>query len=278
MSGTSQRELVYLCPLRANGIEPPLYCFPGAGGEVGIFERMVSMLPEGRPIYAINCANFFKARTSFAIEQLADLCLRTIVQNQQHGPYYLCGYSLGGLLAYETAAHLANEGHDIGLLALFDTPNPAFAAGLSGVEAAQFRKRYLLDRLKKYGRYLRSGDFDEVVKGALLFLSASSEKFPLLFRSVVRLSKAPVPAILQNNDFMYAAALRAYRPRPYQKRLLLFCTENYKSEYAMDLTRGWGRYATGGTDVYIVPGGHISILDSWQLVNHLASSLDGRGA
>ncbi len=50
------------------------------------------------------------------------------------GPYYLCGHSLGGVIAYEMAGWLAAEGEEVAWLALADTQTPAalrrFYAGL----------------------------------------------------------------------------------------------------------------------------------------------------
>ena len=117
---TTDIDLLELCQLRKSGAGFPLYCFPGAGGEVRAFEQMGSMLPEDWPVRAINCVRFFNAYERFSIEQLADLCLQIIRKNQARGPYHLCGYSLGGVVAYEAAARLANAGEDIGLLALID--------------------------------------------------------------------------------------------------------------------------------------------------------------
>jgi thioesterase domain-containing protein len=55
-------------------------------------------------------------------------------------------------VAYEIAMRLIDEGESAGLVALLDTPNPALISNLSVSDSAQFRKTYLIDRLKKYGR------------------------------------------------------------------------------------------------------------------------------
>jgi thioesterase domain-containing protein len=40
---------------------------------------------------------------------------------QPEGPYYLCGYSFGGLVAFEMARRLCQSGDKVGVLGLFDT-------------------------------------------------------------------------------------------------------------------------------------------------------------
>src|SRR5262249_2666002 len=56
-----------------------------------------------------------------SIEAMAADYLREIKTRQPNGPYYLCGYSSGGLAAFEIARQLSESGDDVGLVGLFDT-------------------------------------------------------------------------------------------------------------------------------------------------------------
>jgi thioesterase domain-containing protein len=47
--------------------------------------------------------------------------LREVKARQPHGPYHFCGYSFGGLVAFEMARQLSESGDEIGLVGLFDT-------------------------------------------------------------------------------------------------------------------------------------------------------------
>jgi thioesterase domain-containing protein len=47
--------------------------------------------------------------------------LREIKKRQPNGPYYLCGYSSGGTVAFEIARRLSGSGDEVGLVGLFDT-------------------------------------------------------------------------------------------------------------------------------------------------------------
>ena len=89
---------------RAVGDGSPLFCFPGAGGNSDIFRYMTAALPEGRPVYAIDMEWLCETSEPFTIEELAAYCLDIIRGVGKRGPYYLCGYSFGGLVAYEIAA------------------------------------------------------------------------------------------------------------------------------------------------------------------------------
>jgi thioesterase domain-containing protein len=240
---------------------------------------MASMLPEHWPVYAIDCVALFNANESVVIGQLADFCVKIIQRNQARGPYHLCGYSLGGVVAYEAAARLINAGEDVGLLALIDAPHPSFKSSLSGDAARHFRRRHFIDRIAKYGRNARSGDFATLLEDGLVFLDSRLGGYPwLLARAAFRIVQKPMPPILANKTPKWSAALTAYTPQNYPKRLLLFCSQSHKPEYSIDPTLGWGKYASAGVDVYFVPEAHIKIMTRPQfLVEKLIAGLGNSG-
>ncbi len=55
------------------------------------------------------------------IEEMALHYIHEIRSVQPNGPYFLGGFSFGGLVAYEMAQQLRAGGEDVGLLVLFDT-------------------------------------------------------------------------------------------------------------------------------------------------------------
>jgi len=69
-----------------------------------------------------------------------------VVDTQPEGPYYLGGASFGGLVAFEMAQQLHAMGHQVGLLALLDTPGPG-AYRLQDARAARDRTRQKLNAL-----------------------------------------------------------------------------------------------------------------------------------
>jgi acetoacetyl-CoA synthetase len=46
--------------------------------------------------------------------------LQEIQARQANGPYCLCGYSFGGLVAFEIARQLSESGYEVGFVGLFD--------------------------------------------------------------------------------------------------------------------------------------------------------------
>lgn len=57
------------------------------------------------------------------VPEMAARCVREIQVVQPEGPYLLGGYCMGGTVAYEVAQQLYRQGHDVALLALFETYN-----------------------------------------------------------------------------------------------------------------------------------------------------------
>ena len=55
------------------------------------------------------------------VEAMAEAYLEAVKARQPGGPYHLCGYSFGGLVAFEMARRLAEAGDEVGLVGLFDT-------------------------------------------------------------------------------------------------------------------------------------------------------------
>jgi len=56
-----------------------------------------------------------------SLEELANHYIKEIQQVQPHGPYYLIGFSFGGVIAYEMANQLLANGHQVNLVGLLDS-------------------------------------------------------------------------------------------------------------------------------------------------------------
>jgi acyl-coenzyme A synthetase/AMP-(fatty) acid ligase/thioesterase domain-containing protein/acyl carrier protein len=111
-----------LVTLKAGDGLPPVFFIPGVGGNV------VKILPAARRVTYPGAVIGIRARgvvrgevPHTSIEAMAADYLREIKKRQPNGPYYLCGYSSGGLVAFEIARRLSESGDEVGLVGLFDT-------------------------------------------------------------------------------------------------------------------------------------------------------------
>jgi len=101
---------------------PPLFFIHGLGGNV------VKLLPAARrlayrgEVIGIRARGVVRGEVPHtSIEAMAADYLREIKKRQPNGPYYLCGYSSGGLVAFEIARRLSESGEQVALVGLFDT-------------------------------------------------------------------------------------------------------------------------------------------------------------
>jgi thioesterase domain-containing protein len=251
----------HIVPLRISGNGSPVFCFPGAGGNAHLFREMATVLPEGQPIYAIDLEWLCDLTQHFTIEQLAAFYLDGVRKIQRNGPYYFCGYSFGGLVAYEIAVRLTDEGDSANLVALLDVPNPALISDLSWVDSAQFRKAYLSDRVRKYGRQLIYGDIKAFVTRGLGFVTSRTRRvFMPSIKMGCRMLNRRLPGRLRGYDPGFLNAWRGYTPKRYAKRLVCFRVQDRGPEHDRDLSMGWDAYALGGVDVHVVPGRHTDML------------------
>ena len=111
-----------LMTLKAGDGLPPIFFIHGVGG------NLVEILPTARRVTYPGAVIGIRARgvvrgevPHTSIEAMAADYLREIKERQPNGPYYLCGYSSGGLVAFEIARRLSESGDEVGLVGLFDT-------------------------------------------------------------------------------------------------------------------------------------------------------------
>jgi thioesterase domain-containing protein len=253
----------HVVEFRTAGSGSPLFCFPGSGGNAHIFKEMAAALPEGQPVYAIDMEWLCDAEEEFTVEQLAAFCLDQIRDIQKFGPYYLCGYSFGGLVAYEIATRLIDEGDSAGLVALLDAPNPALLSNLSEADSVQFRKTYLIDRLKKYASRLARGDIEAFMSSGLAFLTSRAGPFCMpIIKAAFRMMNKRLPGTLRSNDPGFLKAWNSYVPKQYHDTVVCFRVQDRGPEHDRDPSMGWETCAVGGTQVYVVPGRHVDMMSA----------------
>lgn len=122
--GDDGKEAPIVVPLAPKNVvnkhNAPLYCIHPLLGNVASYVFLAKNLGISRPVYGIQAPSDVEAD----IKTLARRYVRAIQLHQQTQPYYLCGYSYGGLLAWEMARILQELGAKVGGLYLIDAPAP----------------------------------------------------------------------------------------------------------------------------------------------------------
>ena len=181
---------------------------------------------------------------------------------QAAGPYLLGGHSLGGVIAFEMACQLREQGEQIDLLALLD----AYPLGHYKLQPNGNSHTYLVRRFAKRMKC----HFDNLLslkgKEKLAYLTDKAQFAPAkikqqVWRRAYRLRKfnLALPATLRNVEGLNFLAAGEYVPRIYPGRVSLFWAKGDLTT-SFDLLDGWRTLAAGGVDGHEIPGNHIDII------------------
>ena len=99
----------------------------GADGSVLFYRDFARQLKTDRAIYAIEAPSLSDDQWQIpdSVEELATEYVKAIRAVQPTGPYWIAGYSFGGVAAFEIASQLERAGEKIETIVMYDIPNPA---------------------------------------------------------------------------------------------------------------------------------------------------------
>lgn len=100
---------------------PVLHIAHDLHGSAFRFRHLATALGQEQPVKGFESPALTGERFPFTrIETLALRYVTEMQRAQPEGPYHLCGYSFGGIVAFEMARHLRRAGEEVGLLAVVD--------------------------------------------------------------------------------------------------------------------------------------------------------------
>lgn len=237
-----------LVPIQPAGSQPPFFCVHGVGGNViGLRELGKCMAPD-YPFYGLQSQGLDGTRPCHkTIEEMALHYIHEVRSVQPNGPYFLGGFSFGGLVAYEMAQQLRAGGEDVGLLVLFDT----YPGNLSVEDNSFFG---LLFRLS-WSNLFR--DLPKVIEKRI--------------RRRMKWWRRRVQPALWDVRNSNVAAHNNYVLRPYEGRATLLRAEKKSLRGSRDPHAAW-QGLVANLEIHEIPGDHFDILVQPQ-VNRLAERL-----
>jgi thioesterase domain-containing protein len=120
-------------PLQPNGALPPLFLVHSADRNVMGYVSLVRHLGAGQPAHGVRDVGDDMARP---LTRIAAEHVRAIRSVQPRGPYYLCGWSFGGFVAFEMALQLERAGETVAFVGLMDTMSPLLEQAWPRLDAA----------------------------------------------------------------------------------------------------------------------------------------------
>jgi amino acid adenylation domain-containing protein len=260
-----------LVPIRAgtDPEAPPLFFAHAVGGNCLNYRFLATGMPADMPVYGLQAQGLDgKSAPLSRIEDMAARYVGEIRSVQPHGPYYLAGGSMGGMIAYEMAQQLTAAGERVAMLGLIDTSS-TYGERLRA-QAAQPESRLLRFRRRLQGlsplQALRV-----MANMPRVRLAAARDR-----RRVEDLRRRgePVPHDLRYAD-VEVTHLRAYRDyvvKPYPGQLTLFRAEQQHPDLGHDEFLGW-QGMVDGIEVFPVPGSHSGIVEKPELQPSLAQAI-----
>jgi amino acid adenylation domain-containing protein len=242
-----------LVALQAAGEKPAFYFVHGLGGTVMRFHELSRHMTD-RPFLCFQAQGIDGALPVLdRVEAMADLYCEHLRKAQPEGPYYLGGYSFGGLVAVEMARRLAEAGQEVALLALVDTyfvsqrENSSLVGRFFSLSLDQ-KLAYMKKRATRYGRGIKR-----------------------------RIDALSLPAAVKAVREACAVAEGNYRPSNFSVPMTLFRAREKALRGLDGAANGWRKYALGGLEIQEVDGDHGNILNEpnvRQLAGMLRARLD----
>jgi amino acid adenylation domain-containing protein len=119
---TQQPSNRLVVPIRPKGPGAPIFFIHPSGGEIFGYSSLIEALDPSHPAYGVQSA--YAAGINIDPYNLSTVCntyVSEILTLHPTGPFYLAGWSLGGILALEIARMLEQNGHCVQWVALMDT-------------------------------------------------------------------------------------------------------------------------------------------------------------
>jgi thioesterase domain-containing protein len=186
---------------------------------------------------------------------MAACYIKALQTVQLEGPYLLGGWSMGGLVAFEMAQQLHEQGQAVALLALLDArmpiPDEKFAE-------EDFEARLLVDVDRYFGLSVDPQEsLARLPKDELLTRVLEQAKKASLIPQEIEISQAHRFVQLLKSDFR---ATQDYVLHLYPSRLTLFKASEELEGTSPDPTLGWSEWGVGGVEVHVVPGNHATMV------------------
>ena len=248
---------------------PPLVVMPGLNGELLYSKELVDRIEHRYNVVGLQPnldPRFLETYADFG--RMASEYVRILRAYQPQGPYRVLGYSYGGILSFEIARQLEEQGQAVDFCGVIDTGiEPDLSYRQLGSVAVHLA-RVSINLPRWIAASCGPGNFRNT-------LSRANRKLGYLGRSLLARGKTKYTfedefGTKKSHDHRRKVlgclfqSFNEYKPKNYRGRVTLFraVTRPLLNSLSPDL--GWSGIATD-VDVHSVPGDHETILHSAQI-------------
>ncbi len=202
-----------------------------------------------------------------AVNDIAAGYIAEIRDHQPHGPYFLVGYCIGGLVVFEMAQQLIASGEEIGLLVLLAPSRPGHIEtpaesdrGVKGTPQQQQKQHSMNSRtvhtVVDYFHKLYLAGFDAFVEKIVRVSRMYAERMRIVYCCMLLRVGGSIPIPLRGKYAVqfYMKAVRNYRASRYPGRLIVFHTRDDTTDTdSVAQCAVWQRLATAGVESIALP-------------------------
>jgi amino acid adenylation domain-containing protein len=260
-----------LVTLQAGAHRPPLFVAHGIGGSLLTFVDLAAELGREQPVYGLQLPAYIDHHEA-QVSELAANYVKQVRAIQTSGPYNLAGHSSGGVIVFEMACQLMEQGETVGLLALLDCdPNTgknmhqpfrdwnSFKASVrracAELMVREFGIKELLHRRMVYQR----------IKLKAWLASRMAARAAAHSRRAGGTSAGPLPNPLGAEGYL-ALAMRDYELRTYPGNATLFIARDEPGRNP-EPAKAWAGRILGTCETCFMAGTHRGILHQPQVTS-----------
>jgi non-ribosomal peptide synthetase component F/thioesterase domain-containing protein len=248
--------------LQADGTNPPIIAI----NNTGVYYLLAKRLGAQQPVTSLQVFDPSVRRATLpgTLEEIAAEYVQLIRRVHPRGPYVLAGWCVAGALAFEIARQLVESGQPVAQLFLIDTWLPRYFARLPvwrrliGSQSMRWQMTRMEWAKFTAGQQTLRDFFNRLI--TVRRATALLERIAGTAASAEPQQPAVAP---QDYDQWLLQYLRSrtdrYEPQPYRGRITLFRSTHEPTGWWFDPLAGWGRYASEGVELVIVPGNHFTM-------------------
>ncbi len=260
-----------LLPLTSSNSGTPLFMIHPPGGFVVCYRELAKQLPAEISLVGIRSRGLYGTeQLPESLEAMAEEYAGAIRTHQPQGPYFLGGWSLGGIIAFETARCLERLGERVGSIFLLDSAIPE-----SNIDVA---RRPELRAGAEYGLNMTLEELGQL---------DADEQLPFLWQHARNLGilgddnhEELAKRVIQDLKTLFAVHVELcnrYRMQYFNGRVVLIRPREVPIGISNLDDRGWRDFASE-VDIRIVGGHHHSMVQpphAGEIAEVIESSLSG---
>ena len=231
-SGTP-KSVSCLVPIKPAGSMPPLFCLPSVTGNALLYRHLVKHLDQAQPVYGIDASQNLLLKP---LQEVAAHYVHEILRVLPEGPFFIIGFSSGGVMAFEMAQQLQRMDLKVPFLGLLDSVFPDTINEKTPMFSVSFLRNF------PYWAYY--------------FVPFWIKRYRLLANDRIRRN-----AVEPRPNFDMRKAMRwtrNYLPERYPGRMVLFKAKA-QGLFQVAPEKKWVDLCDSMT-LYTVPGNHVSIM------------------